>query len=217
MGYYINADTVSLNSLQKRLQETDLIPSHEPLLIGIAEKMGLLVKADIGSLADLRVALKTIKSSKLLSKSSGVDTDYLLLLRRVVNGFFPKPRALKDIDWLDTKSLAGLSKVGVKNTQQLYDRAFASGDDLAEEAGINSGDLSRLLEISDLCRIQWVSPVFARAIVAAGITNVDMVATADPETLYGAITKANEGAAYYKGKIGLRDIRRLVTAASYVS
>lgn len=217
MGYYIDADTISLTSLQKRLQETDLIPSHEPLLVGIVEKMGLLAKADIGSLADLRVALKSTKSSKLLSKSSGVDADYLLLLRRVVNGFFPKPRALKDIDWLHTKSIAGLAKIGMKNTQQLYDAVSVDGTDLTDKAGIDSDDLSKLVQISDLCRVQWVSPVFARAIVEAGIANVELLAKADPEALFDAITKANEGAKFYKGKIGLRDIVRLVTAAGYVS
>ena len=77
-------------------------------------------------------------------------------------------------------------------------------------------DLLEFMVISDLCRIQWVSPTFARVLVASGITSAAAVAKADPEALFHAISKANEDAKFYKGKIGLRDVRRLVAAATYV-
>lgn len=40
--------------------------------------------------------------------------------------------------------------------------------------------------------------------------------TAVAEALFQAVTKANRDAKFYKGAVGLRDIKRLVAAARYV-
>jgi hypothetical protein len=81
---------------------------------------------------------------------------------------------------------------------------------------MNQEDARELLSISDLCRIQWVSSSFARALVAAGAADAAAVAAANPETLFEVIKKANRNAKYYKGTVGLRDVKRLVVAARYV-
>ena len=215
MSYYIDDNLTKLSALQKRLQNTDLIPSQEPLLEGISEKMSALGKAGIASLADLRSALKTAKSLKSLSQDSGVDAGYLQLLRRAVNGFFPKPRSLDEMDWLDRNTAAGLQKAGIKNTRQLYDAAAKGAGGLAKETGTNRKNVLDFVVIADLCRIQWVSPTFARVLVEAGFASPAEIAKADPETLFDAIAQANKGARFYKGAVGLKDVRRLVAAAAY--
>lgn len=214
--YHIDSHSVDLNALQNRLQKTDLIPSHEPLLNDIAEKMTLINDAGLHSLEDLRTELKTATSLALLSKNTGIDINYLKLLRRAINGFFPKPRPLKDVDWLGTDAVVRLDKAGIKNTQQFFDTACGDVTGLVKRTGISQKNALELGAISDLCRIQWVSPTFARALTAAGFTNAAAVAQASPEDLYQAIIKANRQAKFYKGKIGLRDIKRLVAAAAYV-
>lgn len=100
MKYDIDASSINLADLQTRLQATDLIPSHQPLLEGMAKKMGLLKKAGMNSLTDLRTRMKRKTSLLSLAGESGVAPDYLVLLRRVIEGFFPKPQALKVFDWL---------------------------------------------------------------------------------------------------------------------
>ncbi|MEM8681974.1 MAG: DUF4332 domain-containing protein [Pseudomonadota bacterium] len=202
--------------MQKRLQSTDLIPSQEPLLEGLAKKMSSIRKAGVQSTADLRTALKTKKSLASLAESSGLDTGYLQLLRRTINGFFPKPRPLKDIDWLDKKTLNGLNKAGIKDTREIFEEASGGAAKLAGRTGADRKALLEFVKISDLCRIQWVSPTFARVLVAAGYNNAAAVAAADSEALCNAISAANENAKFYKGRIGLRDVRRLVAAAAYV-
>jgi hypothetical protein len=42
------------------------------------------------------------------------------------------------------------------------------------------------------------------------------VAAADADDLCQALMHVNEGDRFFKGKIGLRDIKRLIRAASYV-
>lgn len=216
MSYYIDEHAADLDTLQERLQSTDLIPSQEPLLDGIVKKIASIKRAGVSSLADLRSALETEKSLTLLAGNSGVDASYLKLLRRAVNGFFPKPRSLKTIDWLEPDAISSLDRAGIKNTQHFFDAASGGLAVLTRRVGIDQEDAQELQAISDLSRIQWVSPTFARVIVAAGFTNAAAVADAEPEELFARIAKANQDATFYKGKVGLRDIRRLVAAAAYV-
>ncbi len=215
-SFHLDDQSLGLDWLEERLRNTDLIPSQKPLLDGVSEKISALAEAGVHSLGDLRAALKTEKSLISLSRRSAVEADYLQSLRRAVNGFFPKPRAFKDINWLNEKTIACLDKLGLKNTRQLFEAASSGVTGLVKETGLDRSQLRDFMSISDLCRIQWVSPNFARVLAAAGFESAAAVAHADPETLFHAITRANEGARFYRGKVGLRDVRRLVTAARYV-
>ena len=217
MGYYIDDRATSLEDLRARLEATDLIPSHRQLLEEAANKMSLLKKAGVKCVADLRARLKSKKSLASLSADSGIDADYLMLLRRVVEGFFPKPQPLKAFDWVDEETIVKLDQSGVKNTRQLYDAASSDPNGFAENGGLRSEDLSELIALADLSRVQWVSPTFARTLVAAGFSSASEVSTANPETLYEAVMQANENGRFYKGKVGVRDIKRLIAAAGYVS
>lgn len=216
MPYYADDRSTDISSLQARLEDTDLIPSQIPLRDGLGEKMTALRESGIESIADLRAALKSAKSLASLSERSGVAPDYLKLLKRTVNGFFPKPRSLGEVDWLDESTVAALRKAGIRNTKQLFEATEAETADVARQTGADPEDLAELGTVADLCRIQWVSPSFARVLMAAGMVDAAAIARADAEALYAAIAEANEGAKFYKGKVGLRDVRRLVTAAGYV-
>jgi hypothetical protein len=106
--------------------------------------------------------------------------------------------------------------LGIKNTKHLFEIACGGTAELVSKTGLSQKNAQELLSISDLCRIQWVSPSFARALVAADVENAGAVAAANPETLFEAVKMANHNARFYKGTVGLRDVKRLVVAASYV-
>ena len=76
--------------------------------------------------------------------------------------------------------------------------------------------LETLYWLTDLTRVQWVSPTAARMLKAARYNSASMLAEADDEELYQALLRANEGDRFFKGKIGLRDIKRLIRAAGYL-
>lgn len=215
-SYHIDECSIDLDALQDRLQSTDLIPSQEPLLDGLSEKFTSIKQAGVTSLADMRSALKTEKSLTLLSESTRVDASYLRLLKRTINGFMPKPRPLREMTWLGVDAVKRLKKLGIKNTQHIFETACGGVAELASDTGMSQEDAQELLSISDLCRIQWVSPNFARALVAAGAADAAAVSAADPESFVEAIKKANRNAKFYKGEVGLRDVKRLVAAARYV-
>lgn len=216
MSYYIDEDLFSLSLLQERLQNTDLIPSHELLLIDLTKNISALQSLNITSVRQLRKQLKTSKSLKSFADRTGIDGEYLVLLRRVVNGFFPKPKKLKELNWLADDDILRLDEVGIKNTRQLYDAMNSDAGDLAKVTNIKASHLNQFLMHADLCRIQWVSPLFARMLIESGYTSAEMVAQVKPQQIYEAVSKLNQKEKYFTGNIGLRDIKRLVVAASYV-
>lgn len=203
-----------LAELQSRIESTDLIPSQRVLLDGLGDKMDYLKRAGIHSLADLRVRLKNKGKLENLAKDSGIDADYLTVLRRYIEGLFPRPRPLKAFDWIDKDLVAKLEAIEIKNTQQLYE-ARSSNQVPAQDSDFAKRDMKELAALSDLSRIQWVSPVFSRTLIAAGYDSAEKVSKAKPQELYEALLRANEDARFYRGTVGLRDIKRLIAMAAF--
>ncbi len=72
-----------------------------------------------------------------------------------------------------------------------------------------------LERLSDLSRVQWVSPLFASLLSDAGFGSVARVAAAKPDALYAKVDAANDARGRpYKGKVGQRDMGRLIYLAS---
>lgn len=207
---------MSLNDLRRRLESTDLIPSHQPLLQGIGKRFAQLEKAGVSSIEILRSKLKTAKALTETATAARVDSEYLVLLRRAVEGFFPKPLSLRSFEWLDQSTISRLEDAGFTNTEELHTAVASSRASLLRRTGIKAQSLSEIASLSDLVRIQWVSPTFARVLLAAGFADARAVASADPENLLAAVSEANAGSQFYKGKLGLRDMKRLTAAAAYV-
>jgi len=81
---------------------------------------------------------------------------------------------------------------------------------------VDTAMLEMLARLADLMRVQWVSPTFGRMLIVAGYDSAAKVAAANADDLCEALASINAGDRFFKGKIGLRDIKRLVQAASYV-
>lgn len=218
MTYHINAENVSLADLRKRIEETDLVPSRAWLLDEIKIKFNALEQQGIATLASLRQELKNPKRLETVANATGIDAQYLVLLRREIESYFPKPIALKAFDWLPEEEIARLAENGLRDTAALHKAASSarSRDELAKAAGVDAAILETLARLADLTRVQWTSPTTARMLVEAGYDSAVKVATADAEDLYQALVYVNAGDKFFKGKIGLRDIKRLVRAASFV-
>ncbi len=218
MTYHMDAERVGLDELRKRIVETDLIPSRAALLDGITEKMKALEQQGITTLAGLRNELKSPKRLEALSETTGIDTKYLILLRREIEGYFPKPSALEAFDWLPGGEIAKLEGGGIRHAAALWEAAGSidGRTELAKSTGVDVAVLEVLVRLVDLTRVQWVSPTTARMLVEAGYDSASKVAAADAEDLYEALARVNEGDRFFKGKIRLRDVKRVVQAAGYV-
>ena len=218
MTYYIDTESVSLDDLRKRIEGTDLVPSRTSLLDGIRAKTKLLKQQGITTLASLRRELKNSRRLEALSAATGIEKQYLVLLRREVEGYFPKPSALKSFDWLPEGDIARLVEAGIRHTASLYEAACSFGGivELADSTDVEVVILEALVHLADLSRVQWVSPTVARMLVETGCESASALAAVDAGELYQALVRVNEEGKFFKGKIGLRDIKRLINAACYV-
>jgi hypothetical protein len=211
MKYCFNAEKVSLEDLKNRIVTTDLVPSRAILLDGLYEKLKELEKKGFSSLANLRKELKDNKRLFAVADQTGIDRDYLALLRREAESYIPKPFPLKEFDWIPANVIAKLDAAGICNTAHLFENP-----DPAQSSGVDRRLLNGLMRCADLTRIQWISPLAARMLLEAGYDTPAKVAAADASTLDEAMNGVNVKNQYFKGRIGLRDIKRLIHAAKYV-
>ena len=218
MAFYIDDENISLLELRERIQDTDLVPSRASVLDKIEANFKALEQQGITSLAALRYELKTSRRLESLSSKTKIDAQYLVLLRREIESYFPKPVALNKFDWFPEGEISKLNDSGIRNNVGLY-HAIEDAGSLSELAGSTGSDLHFLetfARLVDLTRIQWVSPLTARMLAEAGFDGTKKVAAADPEDLCEALTRVNQDNKYFKGKVGLRDIKRLIKSAGYV-
>ena len=218
MAYHIDAENLGLDDLQKRIEETDLVPSRAPLLEKLGPNMKALEGQGITTLARLRDELKNSKRLEAVAKATGIEVQYLTLLRREIEGYFPKPLALKRFDWLPTSEIARLERNDIKDTATLYEATDnrQKRTALAKSTGIDGAVLETLAQLADLTRVQWASPTVARMLLEAGCKSAAELAKADADELDAVFPRLNAGNRLFKGKIGLRDIKRLIHAARYV-
>ena len=218
IAYHIDAENIRLEDLRKRIEASDLVPSRACLTDEIGEIMKALEKQDIQTLACLRRELKTPRRLVCVAEATGIDAQTLNLLRREIESYFPKPAPLKVFDWVPQGELVKLEQNGIGDTALLYEMTSSAEkrSELAKSSGVDPAALERLAQLADLTRVQWVSPTFARMLIAAGYDSAARVAAADAGELYEALSNINTGGRFFKGKIGLRDTKRLIQAASYV-
>lgn len=215
MAYHMDFSKTSLADLKAKLERTDLIPSQLPLMEGIDGKLAALKRAGVSSLEDLSRSLKGKRGPAALAEASGVEEGYLVLMRRAIEGFRPKPVGLGEYPGIPPSVVRALEGAGIRDSKALFEAApdAKAAAALARRAGVPAAELRELLCLADLSRIQWVGAAFARALYAAGYRSPRDIAAATAEAVYEAAVRANADGRYYKGKVGLRDMGRLVALA----
>jgi hypothetical protein len=107
---------------------------------------------------------------------------------------------------------------GIRDSVSLFEavNGNAKGKKIIEELDIDEYFIRELVCLSDLTRVQWVNPTAARMLVETGVKSSHDLALADAEKLYEDLDRINQGSRFFKGKIGLRDVKRLIHAAGYI-
>lgn len=215
MGYYIDLKQICIDDYKQILKSANLIPSWMVLKENIEENLEIIKKEGIQNLAELKQALKSKDKLQEFSEHSGLPEDYLNVLRRVINGYHPKPNKIKDFP-KTTKTTAGkLEKNGIKNSLQLFDKikTAKSRSQLSEEMGIKEEEVLRLAILTDLSRIRWVNHTFAYVLYEAGYRSVEKIAKTNAQELYKNIKQLNSKTNFYKAHIGLNDMKMVIEAA----
>ncbi|MBA4384097.1 MAG: hypothetical protein C0410_05120 [Anaerolinea sp.] len=218
MTDYSRPETVSLDDLRTRIKTTDLVPSRAALLGDIDGIFERISHKGIQTWADLQKAIKNPKHMEVFSTETGIDLEYLVLLRREVEGYSPKPFNLKDIDWAPQEAINKLIENGITNSDSLFSklREISLRKDFADKIGIDLETMNYLVNLASLCRVQWVSPTAGRMLIEADYETCQKLASTDKGELFTAMDRVNKKGKYFNGTIGARDINRIIDAAKYV-
>ncbi len=215
MGYYIDLKKISVDRYKEILKSADLLPSWMILKENIEENLDTVKKQGIQNLDELQKALKTKSKLQEFSRKSGLPENYLTILRRVLNGYQPKPNRIKDFPNVPTEIAVKLESFGIKNTLQLYPEILSKEKKkrLSDRTGIDQKEVLKLAKLTDLSRIRWVNHTFAYVLLEAGFDTANKVAKADFQKLYETVKQLNTERKIYNAHIGAHDMKLCVEAA----
>ena len=194
MAYYRDLKAISLTDYQAILENADLLPSRRVLQEDVAARFAILRAQGLVSVADVQSTLKTKAKVQAFARESGLDEEYLAVLRREINSLQPKPNKLADFPETPEAVVSALAELGIKHTAQLYERVRTPADRaaLAVEAGVDEGEILRLAKLTDLSRIRWVNHTFAYMLLELGYESAAQVAAADPVALHAELDRLND-------------------------
>ena len=218
MSYSIDFSKVTLEEYKKDIQKKSFIPSRQILKDKVDIHFSAFEKAKIRNIEELLSIICNKKSKEELLKDKNISEEYLTVLIRELKSIQSKPLKLSEFNWISKSTINSIEKAGISNTKILYER-LAKADErkqFSKIAGVDEKEILELLKLSDLTRIQWVNPIFAHVLYAAGFDTVWKVSKADYEDLYKKITLKNEEMKLYKGKIGLNDMKLCIEAAKSI-
>lgn len=212
--YYLDLNTFSIGELKELLKNGRLLPSQQILLNDIDARFAFLQDRGIENLAQLQKALKSKTAVTAFAAETGLPLDYLTVLRREVNSYQPKPINLKEFPNVDAQAVQTLAQGGIKNTKQLFPYVLTPEDrkTFAADNQLDSESLLELTKLTDVARLKWVGPKFARLLVASPYDTVEKIANSDYEDFYETIMRVNEEKDIYRGGLGLEDTKMWVTA-----
>ncbi|MDX9847910.1 MAG: DUF4332 domain-containing protein [Tenuifilaceae bacterium] len=179
------------------------------------ERFGQFKSMGIRNVKELLLLLKRKETLTELSAVECLAGDYLIILLRELNSMLPKPNSIADFTGIAPDTVDRLVRVGIKNTEKLYYRVLthAQRTALSEVTGISIGEILELAKLSDLSRVKWVGVTFARMLYELGVDTVEKATQADPVALQAHLNQLNREKNFYKGTIGLNDIRIFVEMA----
>jgi hypothetical protein len=218
MGYYIDLEKITLNDYRSKLESAYLPPSRLILKEKLDERFGYLASIGIRNVKVLIATLRKKDKLEELSKAECLSSDYLTILLRELNSTLPKPNKLKEFTGVSRDTIEKLEKIGIKNTFSFYNMVLSNNDrkKLSALTGISDKDILELTKLTDLSRIKWAGAKFARILYDLGIDSVEKVSKSDPNHLHARINQFNKNTGFYKGNIGLNDIRIFVDAAKEI-
>jgi len=215
MGYYIDLESISIESYKAKTEAAWLPPGRKILKERTDERFGYFNRIGIKNVKELMNTLRKKDKFNELSKVECFTGSYLTILLRELNSILPKPIRIRDFPGISSEIVDKLEKNGLNDTLKLFNQVkkAASRKQLASAIGISQAEITELTKLTDLSRIKWVGSTFARILYDIGFDSVEKVSKANVDDLHHQINQINKNRNYYKGQIGLNDVKIVVDAA----
>ncbi|MCH4890936.1 DUF4332 domain-containing protein [Acidaminobacter sp. JC074] len=214
MSYGFNLKGISLKEFKTILKESYLIPSMRVLLEDLDKHLDLLTDYGIENMSEFYLQSKTKKKAEVLAEKTGMDLDYMIVLRRMVSSYIPKPRKLEDFTDMNDDLLKRLIHMGIKNSLALDDYLKShSEEEAAAQLAVDVELIKTFKKLLKVSELRYISPAFATVLVRGGYDTIDKLAQADSKTLLKTIVDTNKKFQIYKGNIGDSDSRFIIDDA----
>lgn len=202
MRYAIDTARIPLDEYAAILKAQTLLPSRRILLDGLDGGFARIGAQGVTTVAQLLKALSSPAKVKAFAAQSGVDANYLSVLRREASTLQPKTVQLSDFPDTDPAEIAALAAQGIKTSKDCFERCAPGG---------------RLHALSGLTRVNGVGPNAAAMFYAAGCRSAADIAGADAAEMLARVTAANADGRYYAGKLGEKDMRFCIAFAGLLN
>ena len=206
--YHVDLEQFSLEKFRRILETGEVLPSRKILKEKIPERFAILKAMGVRNLKELIDALSTKKKIERFAQESGLPQVYLEILKRQTGIYTPKPIALKDIPGFAPQHIERLAAIGIKQTQQLFERARSKKEraELSKAANVPNDVLLELVKMTDLARAGWVGPIFARLFYEAGADTLEKLVKCSPEALYEKLIAVNKAQKLTQGHFTAKDV-----------
>lgn len=213
--YYINFHDFSLERLKRILETGDVLPGRLILKVDLDTRFEVLSSLGMKNLGDLIEALSTKRKVEDLAQQTGLPLDYLVILRREVRSYIPKPVYLGDIPGVEIKVAQKLAKIGITHSKHFFKhgRTTNKRQELSSLTGIPMETLLELAKLSDLARIRGLGAVFVRLIYETGADTIEKLSSWDPGELFEAAHEINKVKEVTRAIPPLKDFRQYVEMA----
>ena len=185
-----------------------LLPARKILLDSIDQQFYIIDRLGIKNLKDLLYVLSTKRKIQTFSERSGIDIEYLKILKREAGSYIPKPVKFQSLTDVDNSIIEKLETINISTNKDLLEHIFSEDElqDLSDSLSIDFYLLNELLSLSDLSRIPGVGPVFAKILLAAGISSLDDFRNIPPESILKKANEIIERDKITKAKLTIKDI-----------
>ncbi len=216
--YSVDFNKFTISKLRNLLRTTQLLPSQKILKEQLDESFDAIENEGIKNLDELQKVLKGKADVTSFSEKTGISEEFLTVLRREINSYNPKRRKLNEFPFVDSNLVSKLQAMDIKDTQEFFDRAAVIRDRtaLAKSLDMDIEPILELTKLSDVIRLRYVNQAFATLLVKAGYDSVEKIARSSHDTMYADLKSLNAGNKYFKGAIGLNDMKLLITDAKEI-
>lgn len=135
-----------------------------------------------------------------------------------MNSYLPKPVNLEKFPGVEKNTINKLNNVGIKNTAHLFKKIKTKVDreKLASETGENEEKILDLTKLTDLSRVKWIGPIFARIFLDSGTGTVEKLSLSNAKTPYKKLVDINNEKKYTKNKFVENDVKLCIDVAQLV-
>lgn len=181
LSYTLDPKRFTLVRFKALIKSRKMLPSRLILHENLDEHFARLSKSGMTTLADLFGMLKTKVMIESYALKSGLDVQYLILLKREAASYLARPFPLSDFPGIPFEFTEILKTKGIRHTKDYFENVQTEiqRKDLSGQTGIPDARLRELYVLCDLSRITGVGGSMARMIYEAGIRSTREFATGE--------------------------------------